>query len=61
MFNGNGYAADWVIEAQRRGLLNLRSTVDALPMLVQRGNIELFTRHGIYSEVEIWSRYEIML
>ena len=48
-------------EAEKRGLLNLRSTVDALPCLVTEKNIALFTRHKVYSETELRSRYEIRL
>ena len=61
VFNGNGYSDEWVAEAEKRGLLNLKSTVDALPYLIQPKNIDLFTRHRIYSATEIHSRYEIML
>ncbi len=61
IFNGNGYAPTWVTEAEKRGLLNLRSTVDALPCMVSEKNIRLFTTHKIFSAVEIRSRYEIKL
>lgn len=61
IFNGNNYSDEWVEEAQKRGLLNLKTTVDALPYFVEKKNIELFTRLGIFSEKEIRSRYEIML
>ena len=61
IFNGNNYAASWVTEAERRGLLNLRSTVDALPSLIAEKNIRLFTTHKIFSETEIRARYEISL
>ncbi|MDO5309344.1 MAG: glutamine synthetase III [Planctomycetia bacterium] len=62
IFNGNGYDDAWIQEAtQKRGLLNLRTTPDALPMLLQKKNIDLLTSHGIYSESEIQSRYEITL
>jgi glutamine synthetase len=50
-----------VKESSKRGLLNLKSTVDALPYFVSEKNIELFTKHNIFSESEIHSRYEIML
>lgn len=59
IFNGNNYADEWVDEAARRGLLNLRSTVDALPHFVDEKNVKLFTEHGIYTKAEIDSRYEI--
>ena len=61
IFNGNGYAPSWVEEAEKRGLKNLRSTVDALPCAVSPKNIDLFTRHKVFSEVELHSRYEIQL
>lgn len=61
IFNGNGYAPSWVEEAEKRGLKNLRSTVDALPCAVSPKNIDLFTRHRVFSEVELHSRYEIQL
>ena len=61
IFNGNGYAPAWVDEAEKRGLLNLRTTVDALPRMVEPKNIKLFVDHKVYSEAEIRSRYEIKL
>ena len=61
IFNGNGYSEEWVKEAEKRGLLNLHSTVDALPYMVSEKNIKLFTTHKVYSETEIRSRYEIKL
>ena len=61
IFNGNGYAPAWVDEAEKRGLLNLRTTVDALPRMVEEKNIKLFVDHKVYSEAEIRSRYEIKL
>ncbi len=61
IFNGNGYAGAWVVEAARRGLPNYASTVDALPHLLDDKNIALFARHGVYSEAELRSRYEINL
>ncbi len=61
IFNGDGYSAEWEKEANRRGLLNLRSTVDALPLLKSEKNIELFKKHGIFSENEINSRIDIIL
>ena len=61
IFNGNGYAPAWVDEAEKRGLLNLRTTVDALPRMVEPKNIKLFVDHKVYSEAEILSRYEIKL
>lgn len=61
IFNGNNYSAEWVNEAEKRGLLNLKTTVDALPYFISEKNIKMFTKHGILSEKEIRSRYEIML
>ncbi len=61
VFNGNNYAQAWVEEAQRRGLSNLKSTVDALPAFISRKSIDLFSRFGVLSETEIHSRYEIVL
>ncbi|MCI9578782.1 MAG: glutamine synthetase type III [Oscillibacter sp.] len=59
IFNGNGYDGNWIAEAERRGLSNLKSTADALPAYVQQKNIDLFVRHGIYTETEVRARYEI--
>lgn len=61
IFNGNNYSAEWVQEAKRRGLSNLQTTVDALPALVDPKNIDLFTRHRVFTEQEIRSRYELLL
>ena len=61
IFNGNGYAPEWVEEAKRRGLLNLVSTVDAVPYLLEPKNVRLFTSHSIFTETELRSRYEIQL
>ncbi|MBQ7549546.1 MAG: glutamine synthetase type III, partial [Clostridia bacterium] len=61
IFNGNGYDDSWLIEAEKRGLLNLRSTPDAIPYLLHKKNIELFTSHGVFTEEELRSRYEIKL
>ena len=59
IFNGNGYDGNWIAEAERRGLSNLKSTADALPAYVQPKNIDLFVKHGIYTEEEVRARYEI--
>ncbi len=59
VFNGNGYDDAWVREAERRGLLNLRTTPDALPYYISEKNISLFSRHKVFSETEVRSRYEI--
>lgn len=61
IFNGNGYSEEWKAEAERRGLLNLVSTVDALPQMLLQKNIDVFAKHKVYTESEIRSRYEIML
>lgn len=61
IFNGNNYSEEWVKEAEKRGLLNLKSTVDALPYFISDKNIELFTRHKIFTETELHSRYEILM
>ena len=61
IFNGDGYSHEWEEEAERRGLLNLRSTVDALPLLKTEKNIELFEKHGVFTRSEINSRIEIIL
>ena len=61
IFNGNGYSQAWEEEAQRRGLSNLRSTAQALPAYVAQKNIDLVTRHGIFTENEFRARHEIHL
>jgi glutamine synthetase len=61
IFNGNNYSDEWVQEAKRRGLSNLKNTVEALPAFIEPKSIELFTRHGVLYEDEIRSRYEILL
>ena len=61
IFNGNGYSEEWVEEAKRRGLPVLKTTVDALPVFVSDKVKKLFTRHGVFSTVELESRYEILL
>ena len=61
VFNGDGYSAAWEDEAEARGLLNLRSTVDALPHFVDEKNIGLFSRHGVFSAEEMHARCDIML
>ena len=59
IFNGNGYSEEWPIEAEQRGLKNLRTTVDALPELIAPEAIELFGRYAVFNEREMHSRYEI--
>ena len=59
IFNGNGYSDEWPIEAEQRGLKNLRTTVDALPELISPEAIELFSKYGVFTEHEAHSRFEI--
>jgi glutamine synthetase len=61
IFNGNGYSEEWQQEAARRGLLNLRNTVEALPELVKPDVVQLFERHKVLSEREVRARHEINL
>ena len=62
IFNGNGYDDAWIREAtEKRGLLNLRTTPDALPLLLAKKNVDMLTRHKVFSKAEIESRYEITL
>lgn len=61
LFNGNGYSDEWVEEAERRGLLNLKTTADAIPYIKTPANIALFERQGVLSKEEVDSRYEILL
>jgi glutamine synthetase len=60
IFNGNGYDDAWTREAEARGLLNLRTTPDCLPHLLDEKNIALYTRHKVFSETELHARYEIL-
>jgi len=61
IFNGNGYDDVWKAEAEKRGLLNLPTTPDALPHFLNEKNIELFTSHKVYTREEMEARYEIMI
>ena len=61
IFNGNNYSDDWIQEAEKRGLLNLKTTPDALPYFIHSKNVELFTKHHVFSESELYSRYEILM
>ena len=61
IFNGNNYSDEWVQEAEKRGLLNLKSTADAVPYFASQKNIDLFTRNKIFTEAEVRSRCEIIL
>ncbi len=59
IFNGDGYSDDWQVEAKKRGLLNLKTTADALPTLTDKKNIDLFEKYSVLSEREVHSRQEI--
>lgn len=61
IFNGNGYTDEWVEEAEKRGLFNLVSTPDALEQFISEKNKKLLIEHKIFTEQELYSRYEIML
>ena len=61
IFNGDGYDASWVEEAERRGLLNLKSTPDALAHMLDKKNVDLFVSHKVYSEAELTARHEVKL
>lgn len=61
IFDGNGYSEEWVKEAEKRGLPNIRSTVEAIPALISDKSIQLFERHGVFCPTELHSRYEIYL
>ena len=61
IFNGDGYSSEWPLIAEKRGLLNLKSTPEAIPHFADPKNVEVFTKHGVYSEAEIHSRIEILL
>ena len=61
IFNGDGYDDSWVVEAEKRGLLNLKTTPDALAHILEEKNIRLFTTHKVYSETEIRARHEVKL
>lgn len=61
IFNGDGYSTEWEEEAAKRGLANNKNTVDAMACLKDEKNIEMLDRHGVYTRVELASRYEILL
>src|SRR5208282_1892012 len=60
LFNGNGYADEWHAEAEKRGLPNLKNTVDVLPVVIRKDTIDLFTKYKVYSEKELTSRFNIL-
>ena len=61
IFNGNNYSTEWEKEAGKRGLLNLKNTVDALPQLVTKEVVALFEKYKVLNERELHARYEIMV
>lgn len=61
IFNGDGYSKEWQDEATTRGLHNLRSTVDAIPALLDQNNVDLFERHGVLNRTEMNIRVDIAL
>ena len=61
IFDGNGYSDDWKAEAARRGLSNFPSTASCLPSYISEKNVDLVTRHGIFTETEFYARYNIYL
>ena len=61
IFNGDGYSKSWEEEAEKRGLLNLKTTADALPSFIKEKSRKLFEKYGVFTEAEIYSRYQILL
>lgn len=61
IFNGDGYSKEWEEEAKRRGLPNRKNTVEAMEHLLDEKNVKMFKSLGIYSEIELQARYEILL
>ena len=61
IFNGNGYSDEWVEEAEKRGLPNIKSTIEAIPVYTDASSVELFAKHGVFSKEELESRVEIYL
>lgn len=59
VFNGDNYSEEWVVEAERRGLLNLKSMPEAMPHFIDKKNVDLFTKHKVHTKREMFSRYEI--
>jgi glutamine synthetase len=60
IFNGDNYTEEWHKEAERRGLPNLKNTIEALPIILRKDSIDLFTKYRVYSERELQSRYAIL-
>jgi len=60
IFNGNGYGEEWIEEAKKRGLLNLRTTPDCLPTYTSHKNLSLFEKHGVFTRQEVYSRCDIL-
>ncbi|MBC7783279.1 MAG: glutamine synthetase III [Burkholderiales bacterium] len=60
LFNGNGYSEEWHKEAEKRGLANLKNTIEVLPVIVRKDTVELFTKYKVYSEPELKSRFNIL-
>ena len=61
LFDGNGYGEEWIKEAERRGLSNLKTTADAMPHLLDKKNMDMLIKHKVFTETELHSRCEIML
>lgn len=61
IFNGNGYSDEWPVEAEKRGLLNLKSTPEAVPAFLAQKNVDVFSKYVVYTEAELQSRVEILL
>ena len=61
IFNGNGYSDEWPVEAEKSGLLNLKSTPEAVPAFLAQKNVDVFSKYGVYTEAELQSRVEILL
>lgn len=61
IFNGNGYSDEWPVEAEKRGLLNLKSTPEAVPAFLAQKTVDVFSKYGVYTEAELQSRVEILL
>ena len=59
LFNGNGYGDEWIVEAEKRGLLNLKTTPDCLPYVIKDKNVKMLTEIGTFTKSEIYSRYNI--